>query len=218
MESDQFMAARKSSRMTLTGVITSSFTNTFMVTMVQGLEPAIRPAGPGSSLNLSSFMECSMQSRYLKLGNNLHLLIRQTMTKNKMKQPKYPLLYQINTRVWVTELSRKLGRRATLDDITDDALDKIAEDGFDWVWFLSVWRTGELGRKVSRENLGWRHEFENTLPDLDDKDIEGSGFAIMDYTVHPDLGGDSSLSKLRSRLQQRGLKLMLDFVPNHMGP
>lgn len=31
-----------------------------------------------------------------------------------MKRPRYPLLYQINTRVWLTELSRKLGRAATL--------------------------------------------------------------------------------------------------------
>ena len=29
----------------------------------------------------------------------------------------HPLLYQINTRVWLTELSTSLGRPATLDDI-----------------------------------------------------------------------------------------------------
>jgi hypothetical protein len=33
-----------------------------------------------------------------------------------MSDPRYPALYQINTRVWLTELSRPLGRRATLDD------------------------------------------------------------------------------------------------------
>jgi hypothetical protein len=70
------------------------------------------------------------------------------------KHPKYPALYQINTRVWITELSGKLKRPATLDDIPNDALDQLAEAGFDWVWFLSVWQTGELGRKVSCENPG----------------------------------------------------------------
>jgi hypothetical protein len=35
--------------------------------------------------------------------------------------------------------------------------------------------------------------------------------------VHIHLGGDEALARLRQRLQQRGLKLMLDFVPNHMG-
>ncbi len=57
----------------------------------------------------------------------------------------YPSLYQINTRVWLTELSRKLGRAATLDDVPDAELDRLAERGFDWVWFLSVWQTGPAG-------------------------------------------------------------------------
>ena len=56
------------------------------------------------------------------------------------------------------------------------------------------------------------------LPDLQEEDIAGSGFAIADYKVHPDLGGDAALKRLRTRLRKRGLKLMLDFVPNHMGP
>jgi hypothetical protein len=58
---------------------------------------------------------------------------------------------------------------------------------------------------------------EETLPDLREEDIEGSGFAITGYTVHPRLGGDAALARLRDRLRQRRLKLMLDFVPNHMG-
>ena len=135
-----------------------------------------------------------------------------------MKQPNYPSLYQINTRVWLTELSRNLGKQATLDDIPDADLDEFAKAGFDWLWFLSVWRTGDAARKISRENPGWRHEFEDTLPDLSEEDIGGSGFAINGYYVHPDFGGDKSLSRLYSRLKKRGLKLMLDFVPNHMAP
>ena len=131
---------------------------------------------------------------------------------------RYPSLYQINTRVWLTELSRTLGRAATLDDVPDAALDRLAEQGFDWVWFLSVWQTGPAAQAVSRANPGWRHEFAETLPDLTDKDIAGSGFAIQNYTVHRDLGGDAALARLRRRLHTRGLKLMLDFVPNHMAP
>jgi glycosidase len=135
-----------------------------------------------------------------------------------MKQPKYPSLYQINTRVWITEISKKLSRRATLDDIPDNELDHLAEMGFDWIWFLSVWCTGEAARKISCENKEWRHEFGETLPDLCEEDIGGSGFAIIGYSVHPDLGGDEALKRLRERLRSRGLKLMLDFVPNHMAP
>ena len=90
--------------------------------------------------------------------------------------------------------------------------------GFDWVWFLSVWQTGPAAQAISRANPEWRREFAATLPDLKDEDIAGSGFAIQSYTVHRDLGGAAALARLRQRLQQRGLKLMLDFVPNHMAP
>jgi Alpha amylase, catalytic domain len=135
-----------------------------------------------------------------------------------MSDSRYPALYQINTRVWLTELSRALGKRATLDDIPDAELDRLVELGFDWVWFLSVWQTGPAAQAISRASPEWRHEFAETLPDLKDEDIAGSGFAIQSYTVHRDLGGAAALARLRQRLQQRGLKLMLDFVPNHMAP
>jgi glycosidase len=134
-----------------------------------------------------------------------------------MKSVRYPLLYQINTRVWLTELSRSLGRRATLNDIPDAELDALTQKGFDWVWLLSVWQTGPAAQQVSRSNPDWRREFHETLPDLRDEDIPGSGFAITGYAVHADLGGDDALARLRERLKKRGLKLLLDFVPNHMG-
>jgi glycosidase len=134
-----------------------------------------------------------------------------------MNEPRYPSLYQVNTRVWLTELSEKLGRSATLDDVPDAELDRLAELGFDWIWFLSVWRTGPGAQQVSRSNPEWRREFEETLPDLREEDIAGSGFAITGYTVHHNLGGDAALARLRERLRKRSLKLMLDFVPNHMG-
>jgi glycosidase len=134
-----------------------------------------------------------------------------------MKPVRYPSVYQINTRVWLTELSCSLGRRATLDDIPDAELDALAKKGFDWVWLLSVWQTGPAAQQVSRSNAEWRREFHETLPDLRDEDIPGSGFAITGYTVHTDLGGDAALARLRERLKKRGFKLMLDFVPNHMG-
>jgi len=134
-----------------------------------------------------------------------------------LASPRYPSLYQINTRVWLTELARGLGRKATLDDIPDAELDRVAGLGFDWVWLLSVWQTGPAGQRISRSNPEWHREFEHTLPDLRDEDIPGSGFAITGYTVHRDLGGAAALARLRKRLDQRGMRLMLDFVPNHTG-
>jgi hypothetical protein len=74
-----------------------------------------------------------------------------------MCKPRYPSLYQINTRVWLTELSRALGRPASLDDMPDAELDRLAELGFDKIWLLSVWQTGPEAQQVSRSNPEWRH-------------------------------------------------------------
>ncbi len=123
-----------------------------------------------------------------------------------MSEPRYPSLYQINSRVWLTELSRALHRRATLDDIPDAELDRLAELGFDWVWLLSVWQTGPAAQEISRANDGWRRDYELTLPDLREKDIKGSEFAIQNYAVQRDLGGAAGLARLRQRLQQRGFE------------
>jgi glycosidase len=128
---------------------------------------------------------------------------------------RYPSLLEINTRVWLTDLARRLGRPVTLDDVPDEGLDRLADVKSDWIWLLSVWQTGRAGRQVSRSNPEWLAEFRHTLPDLQNDDIGGSGFAISSYTVNLALGGDAALARLRARLRSRGRRLMLDFVPNH---
>jgi glycosidase len=131
---------------------------------------------------------------------------------------RYPTLFQINTRVWLQRLSREAGKRITLADIDDATLDRFAEQGFDWIWLLSVWQTGAAGQAVSRGNSQWRAEFQTVLPDLTEDDICGSGFAITAYTVAEALGGESALAQFRDRLARHGIRLMLDFVPNHTAP
>ena len=135
-----------------------------------------------------------------------------------LSAPRYPSLFQVNTRVRLAELSAALGRPATLDDITDAELDQLARAGFDLVWFLGVWQTGQAARHVSASNPEWLAEYHRVLPEFRDSDVCGSCFAVCDYHVHSDFGGDEALARLRGRLAERGLRLILDFVPNHVAP
>lgn len=131
------------------------------------------------------------------------------------REHRYPSLYQINTRACLSDLSLSLRRQATLDDFPDGELDWLARSGFNWLWFLGVWQTGPAGQRVSRENHEWQAEFRQALSDFQQEDVCGSCFAITSYRVHSDFGGDLALERLRNRLHERGMRLLLDFVPNH---
>lgn len=135
-----------------------------------------------------------------------------------MSTPRYPSLLQVNTRVRLAELSAALDRPSTLDDVTDAELDRLSRDGFDLVWLLGVWQTGEAGRRISATNPEWLAEYAQVLPDFSESDVCGSCCAVRDYQVHADFGGDEALARLRERLRERGLQLVLDFVPNHLAP
>lgn len=129
-----------------------------------------------------------------------------------------PLLFQVNTRTTLTRLGAARGRPATLDDLDDGVLDALLPPAIDWVWMLGVWQTGAAGRAISRGDAELRRVLEATLPDLREDDIAGSCFAITAYAVPAEFGGDAALARLRTRLAARGLRLMLDFVPNHTAP
>jgi len=135
-----------------------------------------------------------------------------------MEYPRYPSLFQVNTRAYLSQLAAGLGRPATLDDVPDGQLDEWAASGFDLVWFLGVWQTGPAGQRVSASKPEWLEEYARILPDFQPSDVCGSCFAVADYRVHDDFGGNAALERLRQRLRSRGLRLILDFVPNHTAP
>jgi len=127
-------------------------------------------------------------------------------------------VYELNVRIWRSERSVQLGRPATLDDFDHDALDRLVEDGFTWLYLLGAWTTGPLAAAVSRQDQQMGSYLASVLTGFaSDVDIGGSPFAVQDYRVPDDFGGDDALARLRSRAQVSGLSLMLDFVPNHLG-
>jgi hypothetical protein len=66
---------------------------------------------------------------------------------------------------------------------------------------MGVWQISEGARKVSRI--------------VSDR-FEGSPYAIPSYTFSPSLGGDDGFVALASRARHAGLKVIVDFVSNHM--
>src|SRR5678816_432305 len=110
-----------------------------------------------------------------------------------MSQSNCPSLYQIDTRLWASKLSEKNGGPVTLDNVPNSELDKFCRSGFQWIWLTNIWQRGAA------------------LTEVD----EAARFAISYYEVDDQLGGDPALCRLRKRLQDRGLKLALDFEANH---
>jgi glycosidase len=131
---------------------------------------------------------------------------------------KHPLLYQVNTRVMLTEIGSVRGRGATLDDLPEATLDAWASDGFALIWLLGVWQTGDAGRRLARGTVARNPEWRTDLPGYAEADVVSSPFAVREYHVHQDFGGDEALARLRERLTCRGQRLILDFVANHVAP
>jgi glycosidase len=132
--------------------------------------------------------------------------------------PKHPLIYEINTWVWLGEFSRKEGRSLTLASVPDAEWDHIASLGFNAVWLMGVWERSPEGIRISMANDGLLADFRRTLPDFTDQDNVGSPYCVRRYTVDSHLGGPEALTVARDKLAQRGVRLILDFVPNHVAP
>src|SRR4029450_4489488 len=120
-----------------------------------------------------------------------------------MTGPRYPALYQINTRAWLYELGGTLGRPATLEDVSDASIEQIAAAGCDWVWLLGIWQTGAAGRQVSLSQPEWQAEYHELLPDFTADDVCGSPFATRDYAVNRDLRRPRPAWRSRTRVGER---------------
>ncbi len=124
------------------------------------------------------------------------------------------ILYEINTPVWLHGLSLHYGRLVTLANVPEEAVDALALPGVTMVWMMGVWERSAFGRTNA---LKYKHEYISALPDITDDDVIGSAYSISSYTAAEAVGGREGLAVFRRQLQARGLGLMLDYVPNHVG-
>ncbi len=106
--------------------------------------------------------------------------------------------------VWLDQLSKEYGHPVrTLADIPDQELDKLARWGITGLWLIGLWERSESSRLI-KQYLG-------------NPDAAASAYALRDYKIAEDLGGQGAYQNLADRAGQRGIRLASDMVPNHMG-
>jgi Alpha amylase, catalytic domain len=113
-----------------------------------------------------------------------------------------PTIYEINTAVWLA------GRR--LDEVPGAEWDALAALPVDHVWLMGVWERSPAGLAIARNAFSFR----GARPE----DIIGSPYCVRDYAVDARFGGREALAAARAELAARGLRLILDYVPNHVAP
>jgi len=128
-----------------------------------------------------------------------------------------PLLYEIHTRAWLQAWSTQLGRPVRLGEVPDHEFARWRDLGFTHVWMMGMWKTSEASRQLYLrlpETAGFLNK---TFPGWNPADVPGSAFAIAGYQVPEPMGGDAGLERLRAQLHAHGLRLILDYIPNHVG-
>ena len=132
--------------------------------------------------------------------------------------PRHPFIYEINTWPWLATLSGDVAAPTPLGEVPDDEWDRIAAFGCDAVWLMGVWERSPAGVAVALGEPDLVHSFEETLRDFDPADVVGSPYCVRGYEVDARLGGRSGLAAARRALHERGMRLILDFIPNHVAP
>jgi len=130
--------------------------------------------------------------------------------------PLNPVIYEINTLVWLGALSHKLNAEITLANVPENVWDELAHLKIQAVWFMGVWERSPECIRVSSADPGNLSDFRKALADFSPDDNTGSPYCVRNYTVDPKAGGNEGLAIARERLSARNIALILDFVPNHL--
>jgi len=128
-------------------------------------------------------------------------------------------IYEINTLCWVNDLSIKYHQKINLDNIPDNEWQSIIDLNFQAVWLMGVWERSPRAIAINLKDKDFIKLVKKTQanPHNIEDQIVGSAYSIKDYSLNPELGNNQdSLIKLKYKLNSLGLKLILDFVPNHV--
>ncbi|HOI42749.1 MAG TPA: alpha-amylase family glycosyl hydrolase [Elusimicrobiales bacterium] len=126
-----------------------------------------------------------------------------------------PHLIEINTRLWLNELRRKYASPdMTISTIPDEEWQALRHLGFDMIWLMGVWTPSPESARIARETPALREEAVSIAGS--DENLDASPYSIYEYKLNPGLGFEWELKALREKLNAMGMKLLLDFVSNHV--
>jgi hypothetical protein len=129
-----------------------------------------------------------------------------------------PTIYEIHTAVWLGRLGGGSAGPLTLAEVPAAEWDRIASLPVDAVWLMGVWERSPIGRQMAIDDPDISAGNRAVLADLSDDDVIGSPYCVHAYTVDARFGGPAGLAAARAALADRGIGLVLDFVPNHVAP
>lgn len=126
-----------------------------------------------------------------------------------------PHLIEINTRLFLDSMRKKYNQpEMTLSLVPDEEWLKLKHLGFDIVWLVGVWEASDLSKKISQDEDFLRDFVKKTGNDI--SIIGSSVYSIKSYKLDPSFGFEWELKSLKEKLNSFGMKLLLDFVSNHM--
>lgn len=132
--------------------------------------------------------------------------------------PANPVIYELNTAAWLHDVSVRRGSPTRLADVPATEWDAVTPAGVDAVWLMGVWQRSPAGVQLALETPEQVASFHEVLPDVTDDDVIGSAYCIAGYDADASFGGRAGLAAARAALADRGVRLLLDFVPNHVAP
>jgi glycosidase len=124
---------------------------------------------------------------------------------------KNPKLYEINTRIWIN----RFGTGKKLSDIPEGFFSELRKKGFDIIWMMGLWKTSPLVIKDCCFSVDLVSAYNKSLRDWSTDDVIGSPYSIDDYFPYPALGDMDDLINLKEKINSAGMKMFLDFIPNH---
>jgi glycosidase len=146
--------------------------------------------GPGET-PVYDFSKSILGEEYERFTADLHWMPRLVMIAK-------------STYVWLDQLSKKYQRHIyRLDQIPDEELDILAEQGFTGLWLIGLWERSHASETIKKI--------------CGNPEAMASAYSIYDYRIAENLGGEAAIDNLKDRAWQRGIRLASDMVPNHMG-